>query len=457
MDLINFSAQSFREDAFGEPPFTILDPPIASELSFITQVALLENGAPEARKRWQQTQLKNLLKHARRKSSFWRRRLRLPNADVEDLRFIPALSRSELVLQCASEGSLIDEPNGTSSQSYATTGSTGQPVKVFVSPANGNYNSSRGLAHFFMNNVSLNANRVKIGPHFFDDERDILVTRSDEWDCNLARLFQTGSSKEIAFEKNEAALIDELSKEQVGYLSSPNRFIEILIRNGGADLIKKLGVKMWFHQSDYRDPELLHQLKACGVACTSSYSSGELGPIAFECSQFEGRYHVAHSNIIVEIDNSVNATYNGTLVGRLLVTSLNSYATPLIRYDVGDFATLESVCPCGHQGPTLSNIHGRRKGFLYYPDGTFRQFHVRGHELLRVLDFMDSRIIQTGADEIIIEICRREPVTQEDKIRIKEFVHRATNFPFKVEVIHVKAIDWSSNPKRLFFTSKVNF
>ena len=408
MDLINFSSQSFRTDAFGKTPFTLLDLPIASELSFVTQIALLENGAPEARKRWQQLQLENLLKHARMKSPFWRRRLRAQNRDFEDLRLIPVLSLSDLILQCESEGSLISNSGDAPSQSYATTGSTGQPVKVFVAPANGYYNSFRGIAQLFMTNVSLNANRVKIGPHFFDDDRDILVTRSEGWAGNLACLFQNGSNKEISFEKNEAALISELSKEQVGYLVSSNRFVEILMKNGGADLIRNLGVKMWIHQSDYRDPALLHQLKECGVVCTSNYSSGELGPIAYECSQFEGRYHVAHSNIIVEIDNSVNATYNGIIVGRLLVTSLNSYATPLIRYDIGDFGTLEPVCPCGHQGSTLSNIYGRRKSFLCYPDGTFRQFQVRGHELLRVVDFTDSRIIQTESDQILVEISRRE-------------------------------------------------
>jgi phenylacetate-CoA ligase len=457
MDLINFTSQSFRTDAFGKTPFTFLDLPIASELSFVTQIAILENGAPEARKRWQQLQLENLFKHARMKSPFWRRRLRLQNRDIEDLRLAPVLSRSDLILQCESEGSLISNSGDAPSQSYATTGSTGQPIKVFVGPANGYYNSFRGIAQLFMTNVSLNANRVKIGPHFFDDDRDILVARSEGWAGNLARLFQNGSNKEISFEKNEAALISELSKEQVGYLVSSNRFVEILMKNGGADLIRNLGIKMWFHQSDYRDPSLLHQLKACGVVCTSNYSSGELGPIAYECPESEGRYHVAHSNIIVEVDNSVNATYNGTIVSRLLVTSLNSYATPLIRYDIGDFGTLESACPCGHQGPTLSNINGRRKSFLYYPDGTFRQCHVRGHELLRVLDFMDSRIIQTESDRILVEISRRQPVSPEDERRVQEFIHRATDFPFKVELRLVKAIDWSDNPKRLFFTSKVKY
>lgn len=454
-ELISFSSQSFRSDGFSKNPFRFLEPPVASELAFITQVALVENGAPSARERWQRDQLANLLSHARAKSAFWRARISDARKDLDSLASIPVLTRSELRTQCESEGSLVHSPGGAQPMSYATTGSTGQPVKVFVTAENAFYNGCRSLAQYFINDVSLNANRVKIGPHFFDTDRDILVKQSENWAGNLARLFQNGSNKEISFEKNDAALIEELAREKVDYLISSNRFADILMKNGGVELFERLGVRMWVHQSDYRDPEIVSRLKSRGIVCTSNYSSGEVGPIAYECPLVEGSYHIAHSNVIAEIDDQITADYNDVTVGRILITALHSYATPLIRYDIGDFGTLEPSCRCGHKAPALSNIHGRSKSFLLHPDGTFRAFHVRGHELLRVLDFKESRIIQTAADRIHVEIGGRDSLSAEETTRVLDLIRRATEFPFEVDVTAVDAIDWSDNPKRLFFTSRV--
>ncbi len=76
---------------------------------------------------------------------------------------------------------------------------------------------------------------------------------------------------------------------------------------------------------------------------------------------------MAHSNVIVECDEKLTTTFDGEVVGRLLVTHLHSYATPLIRYDIGDFGKLHDQCPCGHDGPTISHIYGQGKALSAAP------------------------------------------------------------------------------------------
>ncbi|WP_204310603.1 hypothetical protein, partial [Escherichia coli] len=89
------------------------------------------------------------------------------------------------------------------------------------------------------------------------------------------------------------------------------------------------------------------------------YSSEEVGSIGLECQANAGVYHVSTSNVLVEIIPAASVrTVSGT-TGLVLVTHLHSYATPFIRYDLGDIATLADRCPCGHDGPVLSNIQGR--------------------------------------------------------------------------------------------------
>src|SRR5581483_2318307 len=130
------------------------------------------------------------------------------------------------------------------------------------------------------------------------------------------------------------------------------------------------------HVSDYRDPEIVAALQSIGVPSLSNYSAAELGPIAFECAKCPGHFHVAHSNVIVECDETTTAAFDEVTLGRLLVTHLHSYATPIIRYDIGDFGRLEPACRCGHDGPVISSIYGRGKHFLRRPDGKLLPFYV---------------------------------------------------------------------------------
>jgi phenylacetate-coenzyme A ligase PaaK-like adenylate-forming protein len=157
----------------------------------------------------------------------------------------------------------------------------------------------------------------------------------------------------------------------------------------------------------------------------------------------------------VERDDQLVSSFNGINVGRLLVTHLHSYATPIIRYDVGDFAQLEQNCPCGHDGPTLSNIYGRGKHFVRLPNGTLRPFYLSTRLLLEAVSFKECRVRQPDPDTISVEIGGRENLSEDEERKLKELIATATDPAFTVKIQPVKEIDWSSNPKRLFFSSSV--
>jgi phenylacetate-coenzyme A ligase PaaK-like adenylate-forming protein len=254
---------------------------------------------------------------------------------------------------------------------------------------------------------------------------------------------------------DDDALIEELLKDRVGYLVCANRYVEILMKKGGYDLIKRLGIRCWIHRQDYRDSEVVKSLASIGVPSLSNYSSGETGPIAFECSKYQGHFHIAHTNVIVECDNELTASFNGAAVGRLLVTHLHSYATPIIRYDIGDFGQLEEQCRCGHNGPTISHIYGRGKHFLRHPDGRLLQFYLSTRTLLEIVAFKECRFRQDEIDTITMEIGGRESITADEESNLKALIIRATDPAFNIEIKPCKEIDWSGNPKRLFFSSSV--
>ena len=159
--------------------------------------------------------------------------------------------------------------------------------------------------------------------------------------------------------------------------------------------------------------------------------------------------------MIVETDDEVTVSFNGISLGRLLITHLHSYATPLVRYDVGDFAKLESQCRCGHNGPTISNIYGRGKHFLRHPNGTLLPFYLSTRTILEVVAFKECRVKQAEVGTITVELGGRESISPDEEEKLKNLVIKATDPVFDVKVVPVREIDWSANPKRLFFSSSV--
>jgi phenylacetate-coenzyme A ligase PaaK-like adenylate-forming protein len=341
---------------------------------------------------------------------------------------------------------------------YASTGSTGAPVKVYLCPENGYYNVIRSLAQYFINGLSLAEDRVLIIPAVSLaklEKKSLAVESTDSWAGSLSQIFRNGSARKIIHQYDDDALIDELVKRPFGYLVCANRYLDILMKHGGVEFIRKLGVKLWLHLNDYRDPDIVKALADVGVPSLSNYSAGEIGPIAFECPKHQGHFHVAHTNVIVERDDQLTVSFNGASLGRLLVTHLHSYATPIIRYDIGDFGQLESQCRCGHDGPTISNIFGRGKHFLRHPDGRLIPFYLSTRTLLEIVDFKEFRVRQDVVDTIVVEVGGRESITADEEENLRRHITRATDPAFRIEIRPVREIDWSANPKRLFFASSV--
>jgi phenylacetate-CoA ligase len=85
-----------------------------------------------------------------------------------------------------------------------------------------------------------------------------------------------------------------------------------------------------------------------GQPIRSEYGAAESGIIAFECPQ--GHMHINEENVIVE-----------QIDGEIVVTNLNSYSFPIIRYKLGDLVTVApySICTCGRQSDVILDVMGR--------------------------------------------------------------------------------------------------
>ena len=119
------------------------------------------------------------------------------------------------------------------------------------------------------------------------------------------------------------------------------------------------------------------------------YGCREVSVIASECEYHSG-LHVNADALIVEVEAAPNLPAG---MGRVLVTDLLNRSMPLIRYEIGDFASLDTEmrCPCGRSLPLIGNIQGRTSDFLRLPSGRM----IAGPSLaLLAADMRDVRQVQ---------------------------------------------------------------
>jgi len=97
------------------------------------------------------------------------------------------------------------------------------------------------------------------------------------------------------------------------------------------------------------------------------YGCGEVSAIAYECSHHKGM-HLTQEHVITEVlDDSWSPV---KVKGNIVVTNLDNYAMPFIRYSNGDLATLsDEECTCGVKLPLLTSVDGRSSDVITLKNG----------------------------------------------------------------------------------------
>jgi phenylacetate-CoA ligase len=112
------------------------------------------------------------------------------------------------------------------------------------------------------------------------------------------------------------------------------------------------------------------------------YGSREIPWIAAQCRERIGLhvfYDASHVECVDENDVSVS---HGEM-GRILVTGLENFLFPLIRYENGDRGKLlPETCPCGISLPLMDKVSGRVSDMIVLPDKT----SIAGEYLTTIFD-----------------------------------------------------------------------
>ncbi|MGL5235574.1 MAG: phenylacetate--CoA ligase family protein [Empedobacter falsenii] len=192
--------------------------------------------------------------------------------------------------------------------------------------------------------------------------------------------------------------------------------------------------------------------KAFNCKVYNQYASSEGSPFITECKY--GKMHLLEDTGIFEILNDNNEECKPGELGRLVVTSFTNWKTPLLRYNILDYALKSNdvgKCKCGSNFKYVDSIHGRANDMLW----TYEKGYVSGgiaSALKDIKGILKTQIIQNTPDDLVVKIIKESSFKEDyENLLIKKLKDRlGSSISIKIE--YVNNIEHAKSGKIKFLT-----
>lgn len=415
--------------------------------------------AADARQR-ERTALSLILEHALTRIPYYRERELLSKEEIAAdpilaLGKFPLLDRNTVIRELPS----LQVEMGRGTFTNASGGSTGMPVRIVQDRVYLDHSLAAGALFLEWAGLPPRSRIANLwgAPRDIGGRKVSLRRRVGDWLANSLTL--------NAFEMQPSDLRD--------YLRELRRFRPCGLV-GYADALLQLARFCQENQLRPEQPEAVisaastlttdmrEQIESVfGCPVFDRYGTREVGPIAMECGTEDGLHvltEVAHVEIVDDLGNEVPLGEEG----ELLITTLNNYTMPLIRYRVGDRAIRGSeACSCGRPYPRIEKILGRNEACFRTPSGgrVMPEFfiHLIGKEHnygdLEKFQFIQDSLthielrmqFQPGAEERILA----------DAATIEAKIKRAMGSSCVVTMTRVDSIPPTASGKHLYTICRV--
>lgn len=401
----------------------------------------------EKLKAYQHQHFEAIVNYARENSSYYQESLAtgVNGFGVKPSSDFPTLSKAQLINNLEQ---IRASRNGLFSSAKTTGGSTGEPVKIFknatalarercatwrsyewagVSVADrqvrfwGVPHSRRGRVTARL--IDQIANRKRISAFSINDE-------------NLHRYYKEVLKFQPQYLYGYVSVIEEFAKFlQSKKLQPPSSLVSIITTSEVLSDTSRAVIESAFQRRVFNE-----------------YGCGEVGSIAHECEH--GRMHVMDDNLQVEIEGEPGQP------GEIVVTDYFNRVTPLVRYRLGDFATLgDSDCPCGRGLQTISKIHGRAYDIIRCPNGD----KIHPEAVIYIFEtiqekmpvFKQFQAIQTETDRILVNIVPNLSWDDSFEFSLRNQLEQALGSEFRFEVNLVDSLSREMSGKMRVVKSMV--
>lgn len=309
-----------------------------------------------------------------------------------------------------------------------TSGSTGEPVSIIRTAVNRLYWSAFGMRDHAWNGRDVGGRMCAI--------RAGIETRMElsDWGQPANLLGPTGRCLALPITTpvgEQVTVLDEFQPEIL--LVYPNN-LRALVDEWHARKALLGSLKHIRTIGETVSDDLRRHVQAnTGLRIEDSYSSQEAGPIAIQCPE-GGLYHIMSEALVVEVLDDQNEMCAPGQTGRIVLTDLHNYAAPLIRYDIGDFASVAGACTCGRTLPTLGRILGRERNLLRRRNGDRHWPLVGFHSFDNVAPVRQYQFIQHTFEEIELRLVTDDALDDAQQQRFRSIAASALGGEFHFRV-----------------------
>ena len=188
-----------------------------------------------------------------------------------------------------------------------------------------------------------------------------------------------------------------------------------------------------------------------GTKVYNRYGGREVGLIAMECA--ERRMHINCRDLYLEIDSPDPYTEPGDI----LITQLNNYAMPFIRYRIGDLGRLsDEVCPCGNQMPILAELLGRSTATFRTRTGALIHGGYFTQQFYNVIGVDQFQLIQESLKHCILKVVINTQWTEAARQYMVQKIQGVLGADVIVTVKFVDEIPLPTSGKREFTISNLS-
>lgn len=358
--------------------------------------------------------------------------------DLASLRKLPILTKA--IIRENFDDMLTTESRRRARMSRLTTGgSTGHPL-IFMQDINfRDYVTADIHRHLGWAGWRFGQLHAYIwGANFEVPTAQSLRTRLMDWVLNR---FLTNAY--VLSEESMDAFANRVRRQRpcilFGYASSLYRFAQFVREREFDDIIFE-GIFSSAEVLYLRQRQFIEETFRCKMF--NRYGTRDLGGMACECAAHTG-LHTSTENNYIEILRDGEPAKPGK-IGDIIVTNLNNYGMPFVRYsieDMGAWSTIEH-CPCGRELPLMDLVQGRRVDMFKTRDGrtvwggfASPLFGMEGVKQFQVvqksLDLVVARIVKEGK----LDQAQLDTIERAVKIALGYNVEVRFEFPDEIPVL----------------------
>jgi phenylacetate-CoA ligase len=239
-----------------------------------------------------------------------------------------------------------------------------------------------------------------------------------------------------------------------GYAEALNLLAQYIQSSGGLEN-KPRGVMSSAQTLPEGSRRIIEEAFGCKVY--DKYGGREFSGIAYECEAHEG-HHVVSEGYIVEILREGQPAAPGE-TGEVVITDLNNYCMPFVRYRIGDLAQAvdnSKTCSCGRGMPRMGHIDGRVQAIIQGVDGRYLPGTFFAH-YLKEFDFAFKRyqVVQEERDAMTFKIVKGSRFSQDVLDQVLETFRRYLGKEMRIDIEFVENVEMIRTGKRLASVSRL--